>query len=85
MEKAVDEFEVFQQNMRSSDESKSTSEGIAGIKEIAPNSNSLDALMQHIIKKDMLLERLIDNARFVIPDLFSKIPNFVGEPTKAKS
>lgn len=94
----IDDFEAFQQNMQTNEESRSESEGTTVIKGTSPNSNNLDSLIQHISKKDMLLEKLVDklivnttpistsssSATPIMLNLFQKIPEFDGEPNKAK-
>lgn len=87
----VDDFEEFHHKLRNNDD-RSESE------EPSPTSNNLDILIQHLTKRDALLERLVDkltvgttpmsttsNSTSVIPNLFQKIPDFDGEPNKAQT
>ncbi|KAK9759084.1 hypothetical protein QE152_g247 [Popillia japonica] len=88
----VDDFEEFHHKLRNNDGDRSESE------EPSPTSNNLDILIQHLTKRDALLERLVDkltvgttpmsttsNSTSVIPNLFQKIPDFDGEPNKAQT
>ncbi|KAK9747465.1 hypothetical protein QE152_g5214 [Popillia japonica] len=50
----ADDFEEFHHKLRNNDGDRSESE------EPSPTSNNLDILIQHLTKRDALLERLVD-------------------------